>query len=258
MKTEIDNLERVRSLRGSIAQGLTDPEFELFIELCRATGLNPITREVWAIKTAGRLQMMAGLNGFLKIANSHPQFDGMEVDIKTDDKGHPVSATAKVYRKDRKYPSSCTVLINEFRQHSPIWTKMPSVMLAKVAKSHAIREAFSLELAGLYTPEEMPAEYAQPKPIEPEVVTETPLKQPVDIREPEAKQVEVEAPKPVKRSEKLVKTVYNLALIEEEKREAAAKYLLERGAVDVGEGRFESKMRLEKLTQAIEEANEND
>lgn len=256
MKTESYAVEKVRTLRNTIAPGLTDPEFELFVETCRSTGLNPITKEVWAIKTAGRLQIMAGLNGFLKIANSHPQFDGMEVDIKTDDKGSPQSATAKVYRKDRKYPSSCTVLLNEFRQGTPIWAKMPSVMLAKVAKSHAIREAFSLELAGLYTPEEMPAEYGPPKAVEAEIVEETPLKRLPEVETDEPKQAEAPAVKQAKKEVKLQKTIYNLAKVEMDKQEAAAKYLRERGAVEIREGVYESRMRLEKLTQAIEEENE--
>jgi len=92
--TTTNNFEMLNTLRNTVAPGLTDPEFMLFAEMCRATGLNPATKEIWAIKAGGRLQLMTGINGFLKIANSHPQFDGMEVTFEWDGKAL-VSSTAK-------------------------------------------------------------------------------------------------------------------------------------------------------------------
>jgi phage recombination protein Bet len=160
-----NNIEMLNTLRNTVAPGLTDPEFMLFAEMCRATGLNPATKEIWAIKAGGRLQLMTGINGFLKIANSHPQFDGMEVTFEWDGKAL-VSATAKVYRKDRRFPSIATAYMAEYGKQSPIWKTMPSIMLSKCAKSLAIREAFINELGGLYTQEEMPSEFAPPKPYE--------------------------------------------------------------------------------------------
>lgn len=150
----------VKTLKETVARGLNDSEFVLFAEHCRSTGLNPFKKEVWAIKAGERLQIMTGLNGFLAIANSHPAFDGMEVEVDTDPQGNPTKATCKVYRKDRKFPSVGIALMKEFRKDTPIWRQMPSVMLTKCAKSIAIREAFPQELGGLYTAEEMPPEYS--------------------------------------------------------------------------------------------------
>lgn len=147
-------------LRESIARNATDIEFRTFIEFCRATGLNPFKREIWFIKTGTQqVQMMTGINGFLSIANRHPQFDGLTVRINEQD-GKLVSATCTVYRKDRKYPSEATVYYEEYAKNSPIWRTMPRMMLQKVAKSVALREAFPQELNGMYTQEEMPAEYS--------------------------------------------------------------------------------------------------
>ena len=146
-------------LRESIAKNATDIEFRTFIEFCRATGLNPFKREIWFIKTGSQqVQMMTGIAGFLSIANRHPQFDGLTVRINEQD-GKLVSATCTVYRKDRKYPSEATVYYEEYAKNSPIWRTMPRMMLQKVAKSVALREAFPQELGGMYTQEEMPTEF---------------------------------------------------------------------------------------------------
>ena len=151
------NREVVATLKATVAIGLSEPEFKVFAEYCRTTGLNPFKKEVWAIKAGGRLQIMTGINGFLTIANKHPQFDGMTVEVDNDEK--PTRAVCKVYRKDRKFPSEGVALMKEYYNRTPIWDGKPRVMLTKVAKSIALREAFPQELGGLYTPEEMPTEY---------------------------------------------------------------------------------------------------
>jgi len=134
------NEQKLTTLRNTVAPGLTDAEFNLFAEIVKSTGLNPFTKEIWAIKAGGRLQLMTGINGFLRIANSHPAFDGMEVEHEWDEKGL-VACTVKVHRKDRKFPSVATAYMQEYRKKTPVWDSMPSVMLAKCAKSLAIREA---------------------------------------------------------------------------------------------------------------------
>lgn len=168
MKTKNEQLptkkqdSRLAVLRNTVAQGATDVEFQMFLEYCKATKLNPYKREIWFIKFGGKVQIMTGFAGYLTIANSHPQYDGMESGITRDEKGLLVSAWCKVYRKDRKFPSHCEVMFNEFAKGGN-WDKMPTVMILKVAKSHALREAFPQELGGMYVPEEMPAEAEAPK-----------------------------------------------------------------------------------------------
>jgi phage recombination protein Bet len=149
----------IRTLKETVARDLTDSEFRLFAEHCKGTGLNPFKKEVWAIKAGGRLQIMTGVNGYLAIANNHPQYDGMTVEVDNDEK--PTKAVCKVYRKDRKHPAEGVALMREYGKDTPIWRQMPRVMLTKVAKSIAIREAFPQELNGTYTAEEMPPEYSE-------------------------------------------------------------------------------------------------
>lgn len=268
-----NNVEMLATLRNTVAPGLTDSEFALFAEIVKSTGLNPVTKEVWAIKAGGRLQLMTGINGFLRIANSHPMFDGMEVEFEWDNK-QLVSATAKVYRKDRRFPAVATAYMNEYGKFSPIWKTMPSVMLAKCAKSLAIREAFVQELGGLYTQEEMPAEFAPPRattiPQEALIVSEktgkvigTKVEAKVEpVVDVETGEIIVESDdlpefmevKPKTKKSKATTTYYTLETLEGDKLKVAEVYLLANNAKRLTETHWKSPIRLEKLTTCIDEA----
>jgi phage recombination protein Bet len=266
-----NSVEMLATLRNTVAPGLTDSEFLLFSEIVKATGLNPVTKEVWAIKAGGRLQIMTGINGFLRIANSHPQFDGIEVEF---ERSGPelafVACTAKVYRKDRRFPAVGTAYMAEYAKPTPIWRQMPSVMLRKCALSLAIREAFIQELAGLYTQEEMPGEYAPPRattiPQEALIVSEKTGKVIGAKIEPQEAIVDVETgeiveevpefmeTKPKAKRSKATATYYNLETLEGDKLKVAEVYLLANNAKRLTETHWKSPIRLEKLTTCIDEA----
>lgn len=267
-----NNVEMLHTLRNTVAPGLTDSEFALFAEIVKSTGLNPVTKEVWAIKAGGRLQLMTGINGFLRIANSHPMFDGMEVEFEKDG-DRIVAATAKVYRKDRRFPAVATAFMAEYGKPTPIWKQMPSVMLAKCAKSLAIREAFVQELGGLYTQEEMPAEFAPPRattiPQEALIVSEKtnrvigakvePVEDIVDVETGEILVEEDDLPdsmqvKPKAKKSKATTTYYNLETLQGDKLVIAETYLVANNAKRLTETHWKSPIRLEKLTTCIDEA----
>lgn len=177
------NKEIIAKLQATVARGTTPEEFWLFCERCKATKLNPLTNEIWCIKTEGytnkrgdwidgRMQIMIGINGFQSIANSNPEFDGMKTTVQLSEQGKPISATCEVYRKDRKYPHICTVYFNEyyragFNGKPSNWDKMPVTMIEKVAKSRALREAFPQVLNDIYIEEELDNS-GQQEPIEPD------------------------------------------------------------------------------------------
>ena len=183
---------------------------------------------------------MTGINGFLKIANSHPQFDGMEVTYEWDGK-QLVSATAKVYRKDRRFPSIATAYMTEYGKQTPIWKTMPSIMLSKCAKSLAIREAFINELGGLYTAEEMPSEFAPPKAYEPPPLDPLVHGDVIEVRPRDAEK------------RKAVPTFYDVSRLDGDQRVAAETYLRKCAAKPITESIWRSPIRLERLTQCITE-----
>jgi phage recombination protein Bet len=238
--TTTNNVDMLATLRNSVAPGLTDNEFLLFAEMVKATGLNPVTKEVWAIKAGGRLQMMTGINGFLRIANAHPAYDGMEVEFERDgDK--IISATAKVYRKDRRFPSVATAFMSEYAKQSPIWKTMPSIMLSKCAKSLALREAFVQELGGLYTQEEMPSEFAPPKPYEAPPIDPAVHGDVIEVRAPDAPKA------------RAIVTFYDTSCLDGDQQLAADRYLKSCGAKNVTGSIWRSPIRLQRLTQCITE-----
>lgn len=159
VKIDYSDSKTLALLKNTVAQGATDAEFALFLEYCKSTKLNPFKKEVWFIKGKdGRIQMMTGINGFYAIANDHPQFDGLEVDVLPAE-GKPIKAVARCYRKDRSRPMVAEAYFQEYGKTYGNWTTMPRVMISKCAESMVLRKSFPQELNGLYTTEEMPEEF---------------------------------------------------------------------------------------------------
>ena len=221
--------EVLNTIKATVAKDLTDAELALFIEHCKGTRLNPYKKEVWAIKAGGRLQVMTGIAGFLAIANNHPMFDGMEVEVDNDEK--PTKATCRVWRKDRKFPAVGVALLKEYGRETPIWKQMPRVMLTKVAKSIAIREAFPTELNGIYTEEEMPQQFAQP-------TTKTIVVEPTQ--------------EPVSTFEQVTSSgqhYYDLSLVDEDKRDKAQKLIESANGSHVDDNVWSTTQELKPLSR---------
>lgn len=257
--TTANQLDMLNTLRNTVAPGLTDSEFALFVEIVKSTGLNPVTKEIWPIKANGRFQVITGINGFIRIANSHSQFDGMEVEHEWEGDSL-ISCTVKVHRKDRKFPSIATAYLCEYSKPTPIWRQMPSVMLAKCAKSLAIREAFIQELGGLYTQEEMPSEYSQSY-VERKATQLSEVQGAEVVKSSKGEVIGLQF-QPVSQDEtgtlktagKAAKTRYDIRNLSEEQQAKAADYLRERMATyDEETGIWTCPIRLERLKSCIVE-----
>lgn len=217
----------VATLKQTVAMGLTDPEFILFVEHCKGTGLNPFKKEVWAIKAGGRLQVMTGINGYWQIANRHPQFDGAETGminangewVKSVPGNDFLGAWCRVYRKDRKIAMEGEAFLSDYKKGTPIWTQTPRIMIKKVAESIALRKAFPQELNGTYTEEEMPPTFSAAQAPAVQVL-------PADVLGDDMVQGSIhDAPK-----EPEYKFDYDLTACPAEKLEAAHKLLKKAGA----------------------------
>jgi len=142
--------EMINTLKDTVCKGATNAQFRMFAEVCKATGLSPWLREIWFVPGVG---VMAGRDGYLRVANEHPMFDGMETKVERDAQSKPVKATCSVYRKDRSHPITCEAYYNEYKKSGNVWQTYPSAMISKVAEVLALKRSFSIN--GVVTEEEI-------------------------------------------------------------------------------------------------------
>lgn len=152
------------------ADKVTDKEFKLFMELCKAQKLNPFLREAYLIKFGNDANIITGKDVFLKRARANESFRGFKAGIIVQSergiekregtfylKGQEnlVGGWASVYIKDWDVPFDHTVALTEFNKGTATWKNMPAIMIRKVALVQALREAFPDDLSQLYAAEEM-------------------------------------------------------------------------------------------------------
>ena len=139
-----------------------------FLAVAKQHNLNPLTREIYAFPAkSGGISVVMSVDGWNKIMNQHPQFDGIEFNHATDEKGQVVSVTATIYRKDRQRPTVVTEFLSECNTGSQPWKQYPSRMLRHAAMKQAIRLAFGL--SGITPePDAQEEEPPAPKVINPE------------------------------------------------------------------------------------------
>jgi hypothetical protein len=81
------------------------------------------------------------VDGWIKLMNRHPQFDGIQ--FRTDDvDGKPFSVTATIYLKDRSRPVEITEFFSECNRNSEPWKVNPRRMLRHKALIQCARVAF--------------------------------------------------------------------------------------------------------------------
>jgi len=145
--------DQVNLIKATVARGCTQTEFELLMYLSAQYGLDPIRRQIWAVKYGNSpASIFTGRDGFLEIAHRSGQFDGMESGIREESDN--LIGWCRVYRKDMSHAFYVEVYEKEYTTGKNLWQTKPRIMIQKVAESSCLRRAFSV--SGLYCPEEMP------------------------------------------------------------------------------------------------------
>lgn len=160
-----------------------------FLAHCQRTGLDPIARQIYAIERGGKWTITVSIDGFRLVAQRSGQYAGQTpiewtedgktwVDVWLSD-DPPAAARVGVRRRGFDEPlyavarwKSYAVMVPKWENRqrvgeelSPMWARMPDLMLGKVAEALALRRAFPMELSGLYTEEEIDFEISeQPAP----------------------------------------------------------------------------------------------
>lgn len=111
--------------------------------------LNPFTKELYAFPDKNNgIVPVVGLDGWSRIINEHPQFDGMDFEMPADGSEY----TCRIYRKDRKHPTSITEYMSECKRNTQPWQSHPKRMLRHKAMIQCARLAFGF--AGIYDQDE--------------------------------------------------------------------------------------------------------
>jgi phage recombination protein Bet len=165
--------EQRQLMKDTVAKGVSDNEFMLFMHLAQHYGLDPFAKEVWCIKYGQNpATIFTSRDGYLKIASRDPQINGIVSDAVCagdvmerlpdggvqhtygNPRGELIGAYALVHRKDRAYPAYFYAPFKEYCAGSnPTWKKYPTAMIIKVAEAMALKRAFSI--SGLVTQEEI-------------------------------------------------------------------------------------------------------
>ena len=171
--------EQTQLISTTIAPGCSNDELRLFAYACQRTGLDPFSRQIYAIKRGGKLTIQVSIDGLRSIAERTGQLDGSQsywcgsdgawVDAWLDSKP-PAAAKTIIHRKGCAHPFSATARFADFNAGQGLWSKMPSVMIAKCSEAQALRRAFPADLSGVYSTDEMD------QAVEPVTVTAAPAK----------------------------------------------------------------------------------
>ena len=127
---------------------VSDAQMTALLIVANQYGLNPWTKEIYAFPDKNNgIVPVVGVDGWSRIINDHPQFDGMEFD--QDD----ASCTCMMYRKDRSRPVKVTEFMAECRRPNVgPWTSHPKRMLRHKAMIQCARLAFGF--TGIYDHDE--------------------------------------------------------------------------------------------------------
>ncbi len=148
---ELHNIVLNTLMPGSVKP--TNEQFISFLAVANEYGLNPLTKEIYAFPAkGGGIQPIVSIDGWLKIINSHSQFNGMQFKDVFDDSGKLISVTCCMYRKDRQHPTEVTEYLSECSKNSEPWKKWPARMLRHKATIQAARYAFGF--SGIVDPDE--------------------------------------------------------------------------------------------------------
>lgn len=117
-------------------------------------GLNPWTKEIYAFPDRNNgIVPVVGVDGWSRIINSNPQFDGMDfIEGELNAKSIPSWIECRIHRKDRSHPICVKEYFDEvFRDVGP-WKSHPRRMLRHKAMIQCARLAFGF--VGVYDEDE--------------------------------------------------------------------------------------------------------
>lgn len=133
-----DGAGLMETLKATAFKGqVTDAQMTALLVVANQYGLNPWTKEIYAFPDKNNgIVPVVGVDGWSRIINNHPQFDGMDFEQDAE------SCTCIIHRKDRAHPVSVTEYMAECRRPVGPWQSHPRRMLRHKAMIQCARIAF--------------------------------------------------------------------------------------------------------------------
>lgn len=178
-----EDLESKRDLiKRTVCRGATDDELQLFIHVCKKTGLDPFMKQIHAVKRKSKngevMTIQTGIDGLRLTADRTGNYSpGREPAFQYDEQGRLKSATAYIKKRTPDgvwHEVSATAFYAEYKPAytNDFWENKGHIMLSKCAEALALRKAFPAEMSGLYTQEEMEQANNEPASIQEAEVSE--------------------------------------------------------------------------------------
>lgn len=141
------------TLKNTVFKGASNDEFVALVIVSNAYGLNPLLKEIFAFPAkGGGIIPVVSVDGWIRIINEHPQFDGIEFNDIVDEDGKLYAIESVIYRRDRTRPIKVTEYMDECKGAGPAWQKTPKRMLRHRALIQGGRVAFGF--SGIYVEDE--------------------------------------------------------------------------------------------------------
>jgi len=173
--------EEKLALKDIFAKDLSNTELKAFCVACLSRKLDPLARQIYAIKYGGQMVIQVGIDGFRSLAQRSGTYagqvgpwwcgeDGVWKEM-WHGKTPPVAAKVGVLAQGFQEPVYGIAHFDEYvkktRDGRPanLWASMPANMLAKCAEALALRKAFPEDVGGIYTHEEMQQAQAEVKDV---------------------------------------------------------------------------------------------
>lgn len=162
--------DQVALIKRTICKDSSDDELNLFVATAARLGLDPFARQIFAVmrntKHGKVMSIQVSIDGYRLAAERTGKYQGQCGPFWCGDDGEwkdvwlsstpPKAAKVGVYKTGAIEPTYATARWDSYNQDSPIWRKMPDLMLAKCAEGLALRKMFPAELSGVYVDSEMP------------------------------------------------------------------------------------------------------
>lgn len=137
------------TLRNTVFRDANDHEFAALIIVANEYKLNPLTKEIYAFKAkGGGIIPYVSIDGWIRIINEHPQFDGIEFNDIVDEKGELEAIECVIYRKDRSRPIKVVEYLDECVRDTDPWRKSPKRFLRHRSIMQCGRVAFGFSGIG--------------------------------------------------------------------------------------------------------------